>query len=357
MVPRERISPFRPTAAPASRAGHGVEDQGRHRGVPDADARRGDARGDEQLPRRVHEDEADEVPGAEHGGAGHQGLLGADAGDQAARDRGEHHHHQAAGSHPEAGREDRLAEPVAGERRDLQQLRDDDGLGHHAEPDGDRREVREQDRAAGRSSAGRPAGRPAAARTTPRPPGRGRRRRCSRWCGRSPSPTRWPWRCRAGRRRARPSARRRRVTSRRPGSRRGRAGRRRPPAARSGPPSPAATQNRVCQSPTSTIQAESGRPIAPPTPSVALIAAIGGRGHLRRRELADEGDADRDEAHRETLQPAPDEHREQGVRERADQRARPSGSASWPPAPAACRPGRRPGPRSASRRPRPAASR
>ena len=37
---------------------------------------------------------------------------------------------------------------------------------------------------------------------------------------------------------------------------------------------PAATQNRVCQSPTSTIQAESGRPIAPPTPSVALIAAM-----------------------------------------------------------------------------------
>lgn len=33
------------------------------------------------------------------------------------------------------------------------------------------------------------------------------------------------------------------------------------------------TQNRTCQSATSAIQADSGRPIAPPTPSVALIAA------------------------------------------------------------------------------------
>ena len=38
--------------------------------------------------------------------------------------------------------------------------------------------------------------------------------------------------------------------------------------------SPAATQNRACQSPESAIQAESGRPIAPPTPRVALIAAM-----------------------------------------------------------------------------------
>ena len=37
---------------------------------------------------------------------------------------------------------------------------------------------------------------------------------------------------------------------------------------------PAATQKSVCQSPTSTIQADRGSPIAPPTPSVALIAAI-----------------------------------------------------------------------------------
>ena len=53
---------------------------------------------------------------------------------------------------------------------------------------------------------------------------------------------------------------------------------------------PAATQNSACQSPESAIQAASGRPIAPPTPSVALIvatpvAAISGGANSRMNEM------------------------------------------------------------------------
>ena len=109
----------------------------------------------------------------------------------------------------------------------------------------------------------------------------------------------------------------------------------------------------ACQSKVWATNADSGRPIAPPTPSVALIAAIAVLVRSRRGDLAHQRDADRDEAQRHALQRAADQHRRQGVGHRADQRADDQQATTSPPAPAACRAGRR-ADRSSPSRPRPA---
>ena len=85
--------------------------------------------------------------------------------------------------------------------------------------------------------------------------------------------------------------------------------------------SPTDIQNSACQLKSSATQADSGRPMAPPTPRVALIDAIAvlviaGGVTSRISEMPD-----RDEAHRQPLEHPAAEHRQQRVGERADQRA------------------------------------
>ena len=117
-----------------------------HRRVGDTDSGARDDAGDHELPRSVHEEHRDEVAGGDDDSTDGQGYPGAEPGDHGAGYRGERHHHQAAGRHPEPGREDGLSQSVAGGLRNLQQLRDHDGLCHHAESDEDRGDVGEEDR-------------------------------------------------------------------------------------------------------------------------------------------------------------------------------------------------------------------
>ena len=192
---------------------------------------------------------------------------------QVAGDRREHHHHQPGGCHPQTGREDRLPEPVAGGRRQLQQLGYDDRLRHHPEADRHRRDVREQDLGPGgrpqvdqRVAAGAARARPKQQHDEPaddRAPG----------ATGAPAP----------------------VVALGDADQEGdQADRQAEPADHVEPTrlgvvdvghqedrreqdhqaSPAETQNIRCQSWPSAIHAAKGRPIAPPTPSVALIAAI-----------------------------------------------------------------------------------
>ena len=194
VVPAERISAVHADRGRGLAGRHGVQDQRRHGGVPDPDAGRGDARRDQQLPGRVHQDERHEVAQAEHGGADHQGALGADAAHQTAGDRGEDHHHQAARSHPETGRQDRLAQAVAGGLRHLQELRDHDRLRHHPEPDGHGGEVGHQHRELGGGAQVDQRVVLAELEDAPQHQDDEADRRSTPRCGRCPSPRCCPWR-------------------------------------------------------------------------------------------------------------------------------------------------------------------
>ena len=201
-------------------------------------------------------------------------VPGTDPPDQPAGDRCEQHHHQSGRGHPETRLEDRLAEPVAGGRRHLEELGDHDRLGHHPEADRHRRDVGEQDLRAGRWCGGRRAGRPAGARRRPRPAARRGRRRSRPRCDRRTTPSRCPWRRRPGRSPGRRPARACRPRRAARVGRRGCAAPATTVASSTSRPSAAETQNSRCHGWPSAIQAASGSPIAPPTPRVALIAAI-----------------------------------------------------------------------------------
>lgn len=120
VVPTDRMSALTPTPEAASAAGGVVHNQRGHRCIGDADTRGRDDASDHELPWGVHEENGNDVACGDDDCTDGQGHSGAEPGDHGARDRGEQHHHQSTGGHPEPGREDGLAQSIAGGLRHLQ---------------------------------------------------------------------------------------------------------------------------------------------------------------------------------------------------------------------------------------------
>ena len=317
MVPTERISELSPTAAPASLSGR-RHDQGRHRRVADPDAGGSLSSQATQLPRRTHQQGRDDVAGAEHAPRRASGCASRRCCPPAGSRRARRQHHQATRRHPQAGAEDRLPEAVSGRRRQLQQLRPTIACAIMPKPIVDAaRLVSSTARPGGgaqidhRIGCGAARTSPTESRTTMPPAIAPSVRPTS-------TPRRCPWRSTRARpgRLARPTCTDEIEAARRARRARAAPGRQR---RRHHTASPRGDQNSPCQL---TLR-DPGR-----QRQADRAAHAEGRAHrrdrrwsaiVRRRDLAHEADADGNEAHREALKAAADDHR-RSDRQRANQR-------------------------------------